>query len=115
MYYKLVNAYHESIYASRDKVVYEVGKWARPTIEHSFLFAFDSLESVKEFVLRDKNVESYLLYECDVKSPFYPKTNIASLSHDFRQYWVDASQLVSQRESPSGTVMCSAIRLIKLI
>ena len=115
LYYKLTNSYNESIYASRDKVIYEVGKWARPTIPHSFLFAFDSLEAVKEFVGRVKYGESYLLYECDVKAAFYPKEKIAILSHDFRQYWIDASELVSTREVPKGTVMCKSIRLNKLI
>ena len=116
MYYKITSISNWSCYADRSiGIEYKIGEWVRPKINGSKLFIFDSIDSVRRYLFG--SAKRCIVYECEAESPFYINAAIpiATLSHDFRQYWINYDEIISKKSAPTGTILCDAVMLTKQI
>lgn len=126
-YYKVVCKNMKSAIVSRSihseirdlSVEYKVGEWVRPSVDGSQLMVFKFLNDAKIFA---RNHSLYDIYKCEIsgitkKSVFIRYTSLYYNIHRIRDLWKKKKNRKKINHymdlPPSGTVFCSAVKLIE--
>lgn len=129
IYYKVVNNKLQSACAStwidsyrgRFNTQYILGEWVKPKVIGSQFMVFEDFQSAKRF--RDEFCcrKSYYIYKCIVKTPrksgafasvIWDIDKILKLKKQKKKY----THLISEYiKPPTGTIFCSAIKLIERV
>lgn len=123
-YYKVTNCTNHSARATfieslEARVLYKIDQWVYPNIKNSDLMVFETLECATNFAKGGGDK----IYECEVKNP--RKKGIININNFD---WIDifkALKLKKQKKkflhlseyscAPSGTIFCSAVKLVKRV
>lgn len=124
-YYKVVSLDKYSVVAKNRylQVKYIIGEWATPRLQGTSLMVFDNLDAAKRFAIGS----DVLIYQCEIKNPkkkgvFTHWLNVDSVKDEIPieiQHQLELKRLKKKYfcgdiyKLPSGTVFCSAVKLIK--
>ncbi len=121
-YYKVISKNFDSkiSYASVGigmTVEYFENKWAKPILEGSKLFCFDSLESAQDWLNQGNGMLGYEIWECKVENPIKAAHLISYVSAQYiKDYWNNEDMRSDfLKETPKGTIWADKIMLLTQI
>lgn len=106
---------------SRRSLYYKVGKWTRPTIKGSLLYAFRTLKSAKRF-LKNSGFQGDCICECEANEITVPRKYIAAFFSDrlldMEIFWASKGNCnipCFYKSQAPGTIWCSSIKPLRRI
>jgi len=111
--------YHSaSLQNSTFRATYGIGQITYPTVPHSHLFVFNTLNNAKMF-LGDNQYNNYSIFECEVTNPIaakwriYNYENTDNLLNGWLQRYKGKDGKVELVDAPAGTLFVDSVKLLR--
>lgn len=98
-----------SMIATPYAVTYEIGKWTKPKLKDSLLFAVKTLAQAKALSFREE------VYLCEIKNPRRATVIAHANKWDIKSFWRDDSATLITRSVALGTLFATEVKLLKKV